>query len=54
MNNSIAISLPSSPKVEISRLGLEMTQPLTFEEWRDMAPTLGQLVTGVGFVIGDW
>ena len=40
--------------MEISRLGLEMTQPLTFEEWRDMAPTLGQLVTGVGFVIGDW
>jgi len=40
--------------VEISRLGLAMTQPLTFEEWRDMAPTLGQLVTGVGFVIGDW
>ncbi len=54
MNNHMAISLPSSPKVEISRLGLSMTQTLTFEEWRDMAPTLGQLVTGVGFVIGDW
>lgn len=38
----------------MTRLGLSMTQPLTFEEWRDMAPTLGQLVTGVGFVIGDW
>jgi hypothetical protein len=41
-------------KVRITRLGLNVTQDLSFEEWRSMAPRFGEAMVSAAFVIGDW
>ena len=41
-------------KVRLTRLGLEVTQDLSFEEWRTMAARFGEAMASAAFVIGDW
>lgn len=40
--------------VSITRLGLTISAPLKFEEWRSMATRLGSAVASMAFVVGDW
>ena len=47
------IILPNK-KVTITRIGLRIDADLTFEEWRDMAATLGDAARSIGFIVGDW
>ena len=55
MNNLETISLESiSPKVRITPLGLEITDELTFAEWKALAPHLGDATRSIAFVGGDW
>jgi hypothetical protein len=41
-------------KAHAGTLGLEIAEELTFEEWRQFAPHLGDIALAVGFAMGDW
>lgn len=47
------ITLPSS-KVTITRTGMRIQAGLSLDEWRALAPALGDAARSVGFVVGDW
>jgi len=47
------IILPSN-KVTISRIGMRIEADLTFEEWRDLAGSIGEAARSIGFIVGDW
>jgi hypothetical protein len=47
------IVLPSN-KVTISPVGMQITGELTFDEWRDLAASIGQAARSVAFIMGDW
>jgi hypothetical protein len=47
------LNLPT-PKANISPIGLQFTGELTLDEWKSIAPALGQAARSVSFVIGDW
>lgn len=51
---STNLSTAAHDKVRLTRLGLEVTQDLSFEEWRTMAARFGEAMTSAAFVIGDW
>ena len=51
MNQPIALP---SPKVSISPVGMEFSERLTFEEWRELASSIGQAARSVAFIVGDW
>lgn len=50
----MSLSLPSHSKIQISPTGLDVFAPLTFEEWSQVASSLGNAARGIAFVIGDW
>ena len=50
MNNLETIT----PKARVSTLGLEIADDLTFDEWNEFAPHLGDAALALGFAIGDW
>jgi hypothetical protein len=50
----MSLALPSHSKIQISPTGLDVLAPLTFEEWSQVAPSLGTAARGIAFVIGDW
>lgn len=50
----MSLSLPSHSKIQISPTGLDVLAPLTFEEWSQVASSLGNAARGIAFVIGDW
>lgn len=41
-------------KANVTLLGLKVADDLTFEEWNQFAPHLGEAVLALGFAIGDW
>jgi len=43
-----------STKLQISRLGIQFRDTLSFEEWSGLAPKLGAVARSIGFIIGDW
>ena len=43
-----------TPKANISPVGLQFSGDLTLDEWKSLAPSLGQAARSVAFVIGDW
>jgi hypothetical protein len=47
------LHLPTA-KANISPVGLQFTGELTLDEWKSLAPALGQAARSVSFVIGDW
>ena len=47
------LQLPT-PKANISPVGLQFSGDLTLDEWKSLAPSLGQAARSVAFVIGDW
>ena len=47
------IVLPSN-KVTISPVGMQFTGELSFDEWRDLASSIGQAARSVAFIVGDW
>lgn len=50
----MSLSLPSHSKIQISPTGLDVLAALTFEEWSQVASSLGNAARGIAFVIGDW
>jgi hypothetical protein len=47
------IILPN-PKVTISPVGLQITDDLNIEEWRDLATSIGYVSNSIAFIVGDW
>lgn len=43
-----------NPKAHVTTLGLEIADDMTFEEWNEFAPHLGDAALALGFAIGDW
>lgn len=41
-------------KVTISRTGMLITGKLSVEEWRDLAPSIGEVASSIAFIVGDW
>ena len=35
-------------------MGLQVTNELTFDEWRDLATSIGHASRSIGFIVGDW
>lgn len=50
----MSLALPSHSKIQISTTGLDVLAPLSFEEWSQVASSLGNAARGIAFVIGDW
>jgi hypothetical protein len=47
------ITLPN-PKVAISPVGLQITNELGFDEWCELATSIGHASRSIGFIVGDW
>jgi len=47
------IILPN-PKVRISAAGMQIANDLTFDEWCELATSIGHASRSIGFIIGDW
>lgn len=52
--NALEIAPLVTPKVRITPLGLDILEPLSFEDWAAMAMPLGNAARSIEFVIGDW
>ena len=44
----------ANPKIALTRLGMEVSEPLSHEEWREIGVRLGRAMRSAAFVIGDW
>ena len=51
MNTTIILP---NPKVSISPVGMQISSELSFEEWSELATSIGQAARSIGFIIGDW
>ena len=51
MNSTIILP---NPKVSISPVGMRISSELSFEEWSELATSIGQAARSIGFIIGDW
>ena len=47
------IRLPN-PKVTVSRLGMRIIDPLTPDEWQELAVGIGEMASSIAFIVGDW
>jgi hypothetical protein len=50
MNTTIILP---NPKVSISPVGMRISSELSFEEWSELATSIGQAARSIGFIIGD-
>ncbi len=48
-----SLRLPN-PKVTVSRIGLQITENLTVEEWQELATSIGEAASSIAFIVGDW
>ena len=51
MNTTIILP---NPKVSISPVGMQISSELSFDEWSELATSIGQAARSIGFIIGDW
>ena len=51
MNSPIVLP---NPKVTISPVGMQVTGELTFDEWKELASSIGQAARSIAFIMGDW
>jgi hypothetical protein len=55
LQTSLSLIAPSLPqKVSASSTGLHIERDLSFDEWSALAPSLGNSMRSLAFVIGDW
>ena len=56
MNTASLQTIPANlaPKVQITRIGLQVSDDLSFSEWEAMASRFGAAMSSAAFVIGDW
>ena len=54
MSTAMITGITTCQKWTVSRTGLEIHDDLSFQEWADMAPALGEAARSIAFVIGDW
>jgi hypothetical protein len=44
----------ANPKIALTPLGLDVSEPLSHEEWREIGRRIGRAMRSAAFVIGDW
>jgi hypothetical protein len=44
----------TNPKVTVSRVGMLIKGKLSLDEWRDLAPSIGEVASSIAFIVGDW
>ena len=49
--NDLAIA---NPKIDLTRTGLDVREPLSHAEWREIGQRIGQAMQSAAFIIGDW
>ena len=47
------LRLPN-PKVSVSRIGLQISDKLSVEEWQELATSIGEAASSIAFIVGDW
>jgi len=48
-----SLRLPN-PKVTVSRVGLQISDKLSVEEWQELATSIGEAASSIAFIVGDW
>jgi hypothetical protein len=48
-----SLRLPN-PKVTVSRIGLQISDNLSVEEWKELATSIGEAASSIAFIVGDW
>ena len=48
-----SLKLPN-PKVTVSRIGLQISDKLSVEEWQELATSIGEAASSIAFIVGDW
>ncbi|RYD48395.1 MAG: hypothetical protein EOP83_26580 [Verrucomicrobiaceae bacterium] len=48
-----SLRLPN-PKVSVSRIGLQISDKLSVEEWQELATSIGEAASSIAFIVGDW
>jgi len=48
-----SLRLPN-PKVAVSRVGLQISDKLSVEEWQELATSIGEAASSIAFIVGDW
>lgn len=48
-----SLRLPN-PKVTVSRIGLQISDKLSVEEWQELATSIGEAASSIAFIVGDW
>jgi hypothetical protein len=48
-----SLRLPN-PKVTVSRIGLQISDNLSVEEWQELATSIGEAASSIAFIVGDW
>ena len=43
-----------NPKIALTHLGMDVSEPLSHDEWREIGLRLGRAMRSAAFVIGDW
>ena len=49
--NELAIA---NPKIDLTRTGMDVSEPLSHAEWRELGERIGQAMQSAAFIIGDW
>lgn len=47
------LRLPNQ-KVSVSRIGLQISDKLSVEEWQELATSIGEAASSIAFIVGDW
>lgn len=48
-----SLRLPNQ-KVTVSRVGLQISDKLSVEEWQELATSIGEAASSIAFIVGDW
>jgi len=48
-----SLRLPN-PKVTVSRIGLQISDKLSVDEWQELATSIGEAASSIAFIVGDW
>lgn len=48
-----SLRLPNQ-KITVSRVGLQVSDKLSVEEWQELATSIGEAASSIAFIVGDW
>ena len=48
-----SLRLPNQ-KITVSRIGLQICDKLSVEEWQELSTSMGEAASSIAFIVGDW